>query len=195
MISVAAWIIALAIGLAGVIVSAGSGNGLLNLALSAVVCLAVAFLGLAERRQLTASGAGAATLAATDARYMGLVWTWGTLALLAVYTFVLRWPEWWMFFTGFAIAAVASFALAAVLKQDADAGRADDTMLKLARILCGVQALGMIATLVGLVVDRKLTHFQAPLKYPDWVANNVFVSGAAALLALSVVALMSNRKP
>ena len=194
MTSVAVWILTLAIGLAGVIVTAGSGGGLLNFAITGAVCLALTGLAIVERRQLAAAGANAQRIAASDARYMGLVWTWGAVSLIAVYNFVLRWPEWWMFFLGFAVAAIAALALAAALERDAGSPASDGTMLKLARILGGVQAIGMIATIVGLIVDRKMTRYLNPLKYPDWVGNNVFFCGAAALLVLSLVALMSNRK-
>lgn len=189
MTMVTSWILSLALGLAAVILSAGASQPLMNLAAAGTVSLAFAVLAVSEHRALERANAAPSAVAASDARYMGLVWTWGALALLAVYNFILKWPEWWMFFSGFAFAAVLSLFVATALQRDAASGRDDATMLKLARILGGLQVTGMLATVVGLLVDRKMTRYLNPLKYPDWVANNIFFCGAAALLLISLFAL------
>jgi hypothetical protein len=192
--SMTSWILSLAVGLAAVILTAGAGRPLMNLGAAGVVSLAFAALAVMEHRQLAAAKAPDAAIAASDARYMGLVWSWGALALIAVYNFVLKWPEWWMFFAGFAAAAVMSLFLSTVLERDAARGSQDETMLKLARILGGAQAIGMVATVAGLVVDGKMTRYLNPAKYPDWVANNVFFCGAIALLVISAFALWPRGK-
>lgn len=189
MITIIAWALALAISLAALILTAGAG-GLANLAVAAAAALALAGLALIEHRRLAAAAAPPAERAARDARSMTLVWAWGALAIATIYGFVLKWPEWWMFFAGFSLAAVASAAFARALATGLGD---DDPLLRLARILCFVQAAGMVATIVGLLVDRKMTRYLNPAKYPDWVANNVFFCGAAALLVISIAALRSHR--
>lgn len=189
MTMISSWILSLAIGLAAIILSAGAGRPLMNFAAAGIVSLAFAVLAVSEHRALERANSAASAVAASDARYMGLVWTWGALALLAVYNFILNWPEWWMFFAGFAFAAVLSLFVATALERDAASGRDDETMLKLARILGALQVIGMLATVIGLLVDRKMTRYLDPVKYPDWVANNIFFCGAAALLLISLYAL------
>ena len=36
---------------------------------------------------------------------MGLVWTWGAVALFVTYNFILSWKEWFPFFMAFVLAA------------------------------------------------------------------------------------------
>jgi hypothetical protein len=77
---------------------------------------------------------------------------------------------------------------ASLLKRDDAAGRVDDGLLKLLNVLAKVQLVGMVVTMIGLVIDGKMTRFTVA-RHQDWAANNIFFFGAAALALLSVYAL------
>ena len=88
----------------------------------------------------------------------------------------------------FAILAAASIFFSMTLKRDADAGKEDETLLKLGRYLAWGQLFGMIVVVAGLIIDGKMTRFLVP-RHGDWAANNIFFFGAVALGAISAYAL------
>ena len=106
------------------------------------------------------------------------------------YAFILeqRWPEWWHFFLGFAIAAVASLVFSNMLDRDAEAGRVDDSIIKIGRALVMVQLIGVIIAVITMFVDGK---FPRDVSYSDWAGCNIFFFGAIAIAAISVNALRS----
>ena len=188
-------LVILALGVSGAIATVAADARILNLVFAGVTALLFAFEGVLALRRMHAEGAGATALAQASAVRMGLVWAWGALALLVIYTGLLTWREWWHFFLGFAVAALASLALAQALRRDMAAGGGDGTMLKLGRLLAMGQLAGMAAAVIGLVVDGKVGRFMNPVKYPDWAGNNLFLFGAVALAALSVAALRIGQPP
>ena len=133
----------------------------------------------------------AAAIAALDVlgsvgtRHLGLVWTWGALALIVTYVFVLQWREWWHFSLVFVALAGACLFLSVALRKDAESGTDDDTMLKLARIWLRVHFGAAIITVIGLIIDGKMVRFLVP-RHQDWAAQNVFFFGAIALGAISL---------
>lgn len=138
-------------------------------------------------------GASASEVASSNAWYMGLIWSWGTLALVATYgTGVLNWNEWWHFVIGFAAAAGLSLYFATALKKDALAGKENEKTLRLARYLAIAQLVGMVITMLGLVIDGKMVRFLT-LRYTDWAANNVFFFGALGIALISGYALRHNK--
>jgi phosphatidylglycerophosphate synthase len=127
---------------------------------------------------------------------MGLVWGWGAVCILATYALgVASWKEWWHFLIPFAVLSVACLWFARTLGRDAANGVNDEGMLKLSRNLAIGQLVGMIVTMVGLVIDGKMTRFIAPRKgWEDWPANNYFFFGALALAILSIHAIRAQSK-
>ena len=99
-----------------------------------------------------------------------------------------RWPEWWHFFLGFAIAAVASIVFSNMLDRDAEAGRVDDSIIKIGRALVMVQLIGVIIAVITMFIDGK---FPRDVSYPDWAGCNIFFFGAIAIAAISINALRS----
>lgn len=182
------------LGISGAVATVAADQRIANLVFAGVTALLFAFEGMLALRKLAGQGASETRLAEASATRMGLVWTWGAVSLVVIYLGLLSWREWWHFFIGFAVAAVASFALASALRRDEAAGGGDGTMLKLGRLLAMGQLGGMAAAVIGLVVDGKVTRFQNPVKYPDWAGNNLFLFGAVALAALSLAALRTGRK-
>lgn len=188
--------IIIAVGLSVLAVSAGAHAGnpsmaYVHFATAAVIVSLLALVALRGARVLRVTHAPEATISAHLARHMGLVWTWGALALLITYpTGVLSWHEWWQFFLAFAVAAALCLFFAATLTKDAESGSTDATLLKLGRYLTFAQLGGMILVMVGLVIDGKMTRFINPRPgWEDWAANNIFFCGAFALSIISAYAI------
>jgi hypothetical protein len=76
-----------------------------------------------------------------------------------------------------------------MMQRDAEAGREDATLLRLARYLTLGQLGGMIIAMLGLIIDDKMPRDP---QEPDWAANTIFFCGAAALAAISANALRSH---
>jgi hypothetical protein len=165
----------------------------IHMAVAAAVSLGLALVAIRENLALRRVGAAKSAIASSTARHMGIVWTWGGLVLAATYaTGVLVWREWWQFLLAFAVAAGLCLLFSAALDKDARAGREDETMLKLGRVLAIVQLIGMVIAVLGLIIDGKMTRFLNP-RYTDWAANDVFLFGALAVAAISANALRASR--
>lgn len=190
--SIVIWMIILTVSLSATVLSAAAGKPEVLMAMTGLVSLVIAIMAIREDRALRAAGASRAEVAASTARYMGLIWTWGALGLLIVYKFILiEWKEWWHFFLMFAGVAVLSLFFAATLSKDAQSGKEDETMLRLGRALTWAQLIGMGLTVVGLIIDPNKSFMTA--REPDWAANNIFFYGALALAAISANAILVAR--
>ena len=186
MTSTWAWIMATVIGLLAIILSAGADRPGLQLAMAALACLGFAVLAVWDFQRLAAKGANLPALAGATARDMGFVWTWAALGMLLTYVFILSWHEWWQYVLAAGAVAALCFFFSATMSRDAETGREDETMLKLARYLTIGQLAGMVITMIGLIVDDKMPRDP---QQPDWAANNIFFFGAAALAVISANAL------
>jgi len=180
------WGVLLAIGVAAVYFSAAAGTPGLHMVATALVGLVYAVVAIWERRRLLSAGAGETALAAETAGTMALVWAWAGLSLLLTYVLVLSWGEWWQYVLGAGVIAALCLLFASMLTRDAVAGREDQTLLKLAHYLTVGQLVGMIAAMIGLVLDDKMPR--SPEK-PDWAASTIFFFGAASLAVISLNAL------
>ncbi len=160
-----------------------------HMGLTALVAVGFAASYFRASEALRAGSSSQSAHAALTTRFVGYVWTWGALVLLMTYaTGIEVWREWLHFTLASIVLAGITLFFATMLQRDADAGREDPAMLKLAdwgaKLLLG----GMIVAIVGLLVDGKMTRFLNP-RYTDWVANNVFFFGAVAIAAISGTAL------
>lgn len=191
-----AWLLGIGVAVAILLVAASLNLYYVHMAISAVVGLVIAFCGLREARRIKSRQAS--LLASSSFRYMGLVWTWGALALLVTYNFALQWREWWQFFIGFVVLAGLCLFTSATLMKDGAGKQEDATMLNVARILAAVLAVAMVITMVGLLVDGKMWRYTtvAGLRpgSQDWAANNVFFFGAMAIAALASTTFAALRK-
>ena len=184
------WGVLLAIGIAAVYFSVAAGTPGLSMIVTALVCLVYAIVALWERRRLVSSAAGKAGVAAGTAVSMSLVWAWAALSLLLIYVLVLSWHEWWQYVLGAGVIAALCLLFASMMARDAAAGREDQTLLSLARYLTVGQLVGMIAAMIGLVLDDKMPRNP---EEPDWAANTIFFFGAAALAVISLNGLRGTR--
>jgi hypothetical protein len=191
MLSLAGWMLALAAAVSASVIAAAANEPALHMAATGIVTLAIAVVAIRERWQLTAEGASASLIASSTARYLGLVWTWGTLALFITYLLVLEksWPEWWQFTLGFACAAIVSLAFSNMLSRESLSSKTGASLLKIGRALVYLQIVGMAAGLISLFVDGK---FPRDVRYPDWAGCDIFFFGA---LAIGAICLDSLRAP
>lgn len=192
MSSLSAWMISLTLGLCAVIITAGWPQPFLNLLATGLISVAFASLAIRENRMLIAGGGHKSEVAASTARYIGLVWTWGALALLVIYALVYEntWKEWWQFFLSFATAAVGSTIFANMLGRDAERGKEDESVMGLGRLLVKVQLIGMMVGVISLVIDGK---FPRDTAHQDWAACNIFFFGGLAIAAICANALAASR--
>jgi hypothetical protein len=189
-----AWMFMIAVSVALLVLTAAGKASDIRMAyahmiVAAVICGLMALAAMRDTSRLVGAGASRAAVAAQSAKYMAYVWSWGALGLVISYGFgVVSWHEWWHFFLAFAVAGAAAMFFAKLLQRDADAGKTDEAILKISRYLAGLQFIGMLAVVIGLIVDGKMTRFLVP-RHGDWAANNIFFFGALALMAISVYAL------
>lgn len=176
-----------------VLLAARRGDGVhmayAHMAIAAIVAIGFAATFIKANTALRASGANQSAIAALTSRFVGYVWTWGALCLLTVYaTGILAWREWLTFSIACIVIAGLSMVFATMLQKDADAGREDATLLKLADALAKILLAGMAITIVGFLIDGKMVRFLTP-RFTDWAANNVFFFGAIAVAAITGYAL------
>ena len=160
-----------------------------HMGMAALMAIGFAAKFFQANNDLRAARASQSAIAANTSRYVGYVWAWGAACLLTVYpTGILVWREWLHFSLATVILAAASLVFASMLQRDADKGRDDPAFLKLAHGLAIILLVGMIAAIVGFLIDGKMLRFQNP-RFTDWAANNVFFFGAVALAAITAYAL------
>ena len=160
-----------------------------HMALAALVAAGFAARFFKANAAMRAAGARQSAIAATTSRHVGYVWGWGAACLLTVYaTGVLSWREWLHFSVAAVVLSAASLIFAGMLQRDADAGRDDAALLKLGNLLAKIMLVGMIAAIVGFLIDGKMVRFLNP-RFTDWAANNVFFFGAISLAAITGYAL------
>lgn len=188
------WIFALALGLGAAITTVLANQPGVHMAVTAAIAAMYVARGILVHRTETARGASRSAIASTNASSMGLVWLWGGIALLVIYTGILTWREWWQFALAFLIAGAISMGFSWLLARDVAAGKDDETMLKLARNFAWLQLAGMVATMAGLLIDPDKRFLIVRERWEDWAANSIFFFGAAALAVLSVYALKMEKR-
>ena len=190
MTSMIIWMLGIGLSVAALVVTAALKQFYVHMAIAALVSVLLALASISETRTAQAAGMASESSIGIALRHMGLVWTWGALALLVTYALnILFWREWWQFFIAFFVMAGLSLFLSATLRKDADSGVGDDVLLKVARGFSIFILVAMLITMVGLLVDGKMWRFTtiAGMRRgsQDWAANNIFFFGAMALAAIS----------
>jgi hypothetical protein len=189
-----AWMLLIAVSVAGLVVSAAlrAGNQSMaysHFAIAAGVSILFALLGVRKLIALHAAGATRSAIAAEGARSTGLVWAWVALVIGATYgTGVLTWKEWLFHFIGIIGVAAGCLAIAAALDRSASQPREDETMLTLARYLGIGQLVGMMIVIIGFLVGGQMTRFLVE-RFADGPAKNVMFFGAVAVAAITGAAL------
>jgi hypothetical protein len=162
-----------------------------HMGIAAIVAMVFFIAFVRTNSALRTTNAPQSRIAANTSRYLGLVWAWGALTLASTYgTGVLSWREWPTFLIACVLLSGLCLFLAATLEKDAREGRHDATMLKIGNALAIVLLVGMVATMIGLLIDGKMSRFLTP-RFTDWPANNVFFFGAMSMALITGYALYS----
>jgi hypothetical protein len=124
-----------------------------------------------------------------NAKLMALTWAWGAAAMAGVYTLGgLRWQHAWQYGSGMALIAVFTWFFGAAI------ARAERPAMRQMLLLRGlqltiVQAVAAAGGVAYLLATGKLMSFR-----PDWAANQIFVAGGVAIVALSAMAIVTQRR-
>lgn len=191
MSSMFGWMIALTVSVCATILAAAFHQQFVHMGVTGVVSLVFALLAVREHNALVASGSSRSAVGASTARHAGLIWAWGAIGMLVTYALILenQYSESWQFTFGFLAAAAASLFLAMMLSKDAAADKVDNSIMKIGRLLVGLQFLAVVAALISMLVEGK---FPRDTTYPDWAACNIFFFGGLAVAALSLNALLNS---
>ena len=193
-INMVAWMLAIGVSVAVLVISAAARPGNVtmayaHLAIAAGISIFFALTAIRELSASAANGESRTALAAKSARFMGLVWTWAALVIVATYgTGVLAWKEWISHFFGFFGIGGVCLVVASVLGKSAASGTEDDTILTAARYLTIIQLVGMVLLMLGFLIDGQMKRFLVE-QFTDWPAKNVMFFGAMAIAAISGAAL------
>lgn len=187
------WILALTIGISVHAVTAATPSVELHALLSAMISLIIAVLAVRDNERMPGSQGEIFALAATNARYMAVVWGWAAVTITLTYASVLHWPDWWHYAMPISGAAVLYLCFANIVEKGTQSTTAVRA-LTLARFLAIVQLVGALSIIVGLIAGGKLAVVSGPSAgnlARDWAANDIFAFAAAALAVISAVALRS----
>jgi uncharacterized membrane protein len=177
------------------VLAAGRGSGW-TLAL-AVALFAIQMLFVALRLNATFWGSkppateapASVACAQSNAVLAALVYAWGAIAMLAIYSLTpLKWQHWWQYGAAMLLIAGAIFLYAYVLT----AGRESYRSTRALEVLTGLTAAQGIAVVVAflwLVLSGKIYTPRG-----DWAANEIFIGGAVMLAMLSAVSVLTLRK-
>ena len=179
-------VLAAAVSVTTMVLSAGRGDRLspaLAAGLLAVVVVAAALWLNAPRwsvRHSASEAEASKAVVVANIHLAALVYAWGAAALFAVYSLSdLVWRHAWQYGLGAALFA-AGLALYA---RSVDAAAGSDLPPLLLTVLHGLAVGGGLVYLVG---TGKLATQRA-----DWAANEVFLAGGFAILALCVIAAIT----
>lgn len=187
------WIFTLVIAMGVQAITAAMPSIWLHALISAMVSLVIAVLAVRENETPVTSDAEAFALTATNARYMGVVWSWAAVTIAMTYGLVLQWPQWWQFVVPFGAAAILCLCFANLMTKGAENTTAERA-LKISRFLAIVQMVGALAAIAGLILGGKLPFLAGvPSSHAarEWAAHDVFFFGAMALSAIGFAALRS----
>ncbi|MFT5508819.1 MAG: hypothetical protein ACI89J_001896 [Hyphomicrobiaceae bacterium] len=160
-----------------------------HMVIAGITTVCFALIAIRGTQRLVDASASKSAISASSAWHMSYIWVWGTLSLLITYASgVVHWHEWLHFFAAFAVAGIAALFFANLLHKDANAGKDDETILKVSRYLAYAQLFGMIVVMLGLLIDGKMSRHLIP-RHGDWAANNIFFFGALGLAIMSAYAL------
>ncbi len=188
-------LLALVVSIMVAVLAAGRGSGW-TLAL-AVALFAIQMLFVALRLNLpfwgssdpATEGPAAAACAQGNAVLAALVYAWGAIAMLAIYSLTaLSWRHWWQYGAAMLLIAVAIFLYAYLLSAGRESYRSPRALAVLMG-LTAAQGLAMLVVIFWLVLSGKTYTPRG-----DWAANAIFIGGAVMLAMLSAVSILTHRK-
>lgn len=187
-------LLALVVSVMVAVLAAGRGSGW-TLAL-AVALFAVQMLFVALRVNLPYWGGNPPSeeapapvvCAHSNAVLAALVYAWGAIAMLAIYSLTpLKWQHWWEYGTAMLLVACAILIYANALT----AGPASLRSPRALDILMGLtlaQGVAVVAVIIWIVLSGKVHTMRG-----DWAANEIFIGGSAMLAMVSAISILTHR--
>lgn len=132
-------------------------------------------------------GDAMARAAKQNAQLLALVYGWGGVAILGVYTLTnMWWWHSWQYGLAMVFVSMCLFSYAGLLGRDKSIVKSLPA-LDVTAYLAAAQILAAIAALIFLVVSGK---FGRPGQ--DWPANQIFVVGGVSLIFVSLMAVLTH---
>ena len=193
MVSMMIWVLALAASVSGVCIAVAMEAQSAHLIATAVVSFAMVAAAVHEHKTADGSATSPYTLAGIAARYMGLMWCWNAIATYVAYAFVLDWPYATSVVLGMFAACGACMIVTLVLDREAKSPTPDQRILRVAAGLTKAQ-FAIAAILIGaMVAARQASEVELGGAH-RWVALNVILCTATALLTLTGYLIMNGRQ-
>ena len=177
------------------VLAAGRGSGLTLALAVALFALQMLFVALRLNAPFWGSKPPATeapatvTCAQSNAVLAALVYAWGAIAMLAIYSLTaLSWRHWWQYGAAMLLIAGAICLYAYVLT----AGRESYRSARALKVLAGLttaQGIAVVVAILWLLLSGKIYTPRG-----DWAANEIFIGGAAMLAILSAVSVLTLRK-
>lgn len=192
MISMVIWVISLAGSIAAICLAVAMDAQTSHLGATALVSFGIVAAAVSDHRASDVAGGSEKALAANGARYLGVLWAWSAISANVAYAFLLDWPYWMPVVVCMFLACGVCFFMAWIMDREAASDAPDPLGLNLAELLPMSQlALGglMLGALIALRRQPELSMGGAN----RWVAFNLIICTAAALLTLSGYLLTCRR--
>ena len=191
MISMLIWLFGIAGSVSVVSLAVAFDAQSLHLAATAVVSLAIVATAVNDHRAAQMAGSSKFHLAAIASRYMGILWAWSALSAYVVYGFLLTWVLWLDAVVAMSVLCIAFLFVAMMLDREALAEAPDAAANTLVGNLAKAQ-FGIGAVLFGAMVALR-SHPALFIGGPQqWVALNLFLCSAAALMTLTGYLIMDD---
>jgi hypothetical protein len=194
MISMVIWVLALAASVCGVCIAVAMEAQTAHLIATAAASFAMVAAAVHEHKAADLAVTSPYSLAAMASRYMGLLWCWNAITTYVAYAFVLDWPYAMSVVLGMFAACGACMIVALVLDREAKSPAPDQRTLLLAATLAKVQFAFAAVLLGAMVAARQAAEVELGGAH-RWVALNVILCTAAALLTLTGYLIMNGRAP
>jgi hypothetical protein len=188
-------LLALVVSIMIAVLAAGRGSGWTLALAVALFAIQMLFVALRVNAPFWGSSPPATEAPATvtcaqgNAVLAALVYAWGAIAMLAVYSLTaLKWQHWWEYGAAMLLIASAIFLYANVLA----AGRESYCRPRALEVLMGLtaaQGLAVVVAICWIVLSGKIYTPRG-----DWAANEIFIGGAAMLAMLSAISILTHRK-
>lgn len=189
MLSMIIWLFAIAGSVSVVSLAVAFNAQTVHLVATALVSLAIVATAVNEHRTAEMDGGSKFHLAAIASRYIGILWAWSAVTGYIVYGFLLSWPLWLGAVIAMSVLCVAFLFVGIVLDREALSATPDRAANALVGHLAKAQ-FGIGAVLFGAMVALR-SHPALEIGGPQqWVALNLFLCSAAALMTLTGYLIM-----
>jgi hypothetical protein len=193
MISMMIWVLALAASISGVCIAVAMEAQTAHLVATAAISFAMVAAAVHEHKSADVAATSPYSLAGTACRYMGLLWCWNAIATYVAYSFVLDWPYATSVVLGLFAACGACMIMTLILDREAKSPTPDQRTLAVAAGLVKAQ-FALAAILIGAMVAARQAAEMELGGAHRWVALNVILCTAAALLTLTGYLIMNGRQ-